>query len=62
LWSVTERSLLGTGPSTIEVLEEEIITKSMDGFVKSTVEEAKKLLPGYESFISEWKDFPVFAV
>ncbi len=41
----------------IESLEEEIITKSMDDYVKATIEEAKELLTGTESFISEWKDF-----
>jgi Zn-finger nucleic acid-binding protein len=41
----------------IEALEEEIITKSMDDYVKATIEEAKVLLAGPESFISEWKDF-----
>ena len=41
----------------IEALEEEIITKSMDDYVKATIEEAKELLTGSDSFISEWKDF-----
>jgi len=41
----------------INALENEIITKSMDGYVKATIEEAKDLLTGPESFISEWKDF-----
>ncbi|MFC1784929.1 zf-TFIIB domain-containing protein [Candidatus Neomarinimicrobiota bacterium] len=41
----------------IAALENEIITKSMDDYVKATVEEAKDLLIGPESFISEWKDF-----
>ena len=41
----------------IEALEEEIITKSMDDYVKATIAEAKELLTGPESFISEWKDF-----
>ena len=41
----------------IQALEEEILTKSMDEYVKSTIEEAKELLTGPESFLSEWKDF-----
>lgn len=41
----------------ITALENEIITKSMDDYVKATVKEAKDLLIGPESFFSEWKDF-----
>ena len=29
----------------------------MDDYVKATITEAKELLTGPESFISEWKDF-----
>lgn len=41
----------------IDYLEEEILTKSMGEYVKATIEEAKDLLTGPESFLSEWKDF-----
>ena len=41
----------------IDSLEEEILTKSLGDYVKSTIEEAKELITGPESFISEWKDF-----
>lgn len=41
----------------ISALEEEILTKSMGDYVQATLEEAKELLVGPESFISEWKDF-----
>ncbi|MBC8342627.1 MAG: zf-TFIIB domain-containing protein [Bacteroidetes bacterium] len=41
----------------IDALEEEILTMPMGEYVKSTIEEAKELLTGPESFLSEWKDF-----
>ena len=41
----------------IIALEEEILTKSMGDYVKATVEEAKEIINGPESFLSEWKDF-----
>ncbi|MCW8850601.1 MAG: zf-TFIIB domain-containing protein [Melioribacteraceae bacterium] len=41
----------------IEALEEDILNKSLDEYVKATLEEAKELINGPESFISEWKDF-----
>jgi len=41
----------------INALEQEILTKPLDDYVKSTLEEAKELLNGPESFISEWRDF-----
>lgn len=41
----------------IDALEEEILTKSLNDYVKATIVEAKELLTGPESFISEWKDF-----
>ena len=43
--------------SIIAILEEEILTKSMSEYVKSTLEEAKEILTGPESYLSEWKDF-----
>ena len=41
----------------IDALEDEILTKSMGDYVKLTIEEAKEILTGPESFLSEWKDF-----
>ncbi len=41
----------------IDALEAELVTKSMGAYVKATLAEAKELLTGQESFLSEWKDF-----
>lgn len=41
----------------IDALEEEILTKSMSDYIKATIEEAKELITGRESFLTEWKDF-----
>ncbi len=41
----------------IEALEKEILTKSLSEYVSATIEEAKELLVGPETFLSEWKDF-----
>ena len=41
----------------IEALEKELLTKSVSEYVDDTIEEAKELLTGPESFLSEWKDF-----
>ncbi|KAA3620378.1 MAG: hypothetical protein DWQ05_00095 [Calditrichaeota bacterium] len=41
----------------IAALEEELLTKSVNDYVKATVEEAKELISNPESFLSEWKDF-----
>jgi Zn-finger nucleic acid-binding protein len=43
--------------SIIQFLEDEILTKLLGDYVKATIEEAKEILTGPESFISEWKDF-----
>lgn len=43
--------------SIIKYLENAILTKSLGDYVKATIEEAKEILTGPESFISEWKDF-----
>ena len=40
----------------IAVLEDELNSKSVSEYVKSTLGEAKELLTGPEGFISEWKD------
>ena len=41
----------------IEALANELLTKSVSGYVKASLEEAKEIITGPESFISEWKDF-----
>ena len=41
----------------IDALEEELVNKPLGDYVKATIEEAKELINGPESFISEWKDF-----
>ena len=41
----------------ITALEEEVLTKSTSDYVKATLAEAKELVTGQESFLSEWKDF-----
>lgn len=41
----------------IEALEQEILTKSVGEYVSATIDEAKELLTGPETFLSEWKDF-----
>lgn len=41
----------------IDSLEEELISKSFSEYVKSTINEAKDLITGPNSFLSEWKDF-----
>lgn len=43
----------------IAALEDELLTKSFSEYVKKTLEEAKELITGPESFISEWKDFSI---
>lgn len=41
----------------IESLEEELLTKSFSEYVKESVQEAREILTGPESVLSEWKDF-----
>ena len=41
----------------IAALENELVSKPLNEYVKETLEEAKELITGHESFISEWKDF-----
>ena len=43
--------------SIIEALTNELYTKTFSEYVKETLQEAKEILTGPESFISEWKDF-----
>jgi Zn-finger nucleic acid-binding protein len=41
----------------IEALNEELLAKSFKEYISSSIEEAKEIVTGPESFISEWKDF-----
>jgi Zn-finger nucleic acid-binding protein len=41
----------------IESLTEELITKSFSDYIKDSLVEAKEIVTGPESFLSEWKDF-----
>ena len=41
----------------ITALEKEIINKSFPEYISATIQEAKEIFTGPESFISEWKDF-----
>ncbi|MGD9652539.1 MAG: zf-TFIIB domain-containing protein [Candidatus Dadabacteria bacterium] len=44
-------------PKIIESLEDEISRKTLADYFKESVEEAKEIVTGHESFMSEWKDF-----
>jgi uncharacterized protein len=41
----------------IDALEDDLTSKSAADYVKASIEEAKELFSGSESFISEWRDF-----
>ena len=41
----------------IEALTDELLTKSFSEYIKASLEEAKEIITGSESFVSEWKDF-----
>ena len=41
----------------IDALENELTTKTTNEYIKASVEEAKELFTGTESFLSEWRDF-----
>jgi len=41
----------------IEALTNEVYSKSFSDYVTSSIEEAKEIITGPESFVSEWKDF-----
>lgn len=41
----------------IEAMIEELLTKSFSDYIKASIEEAKEIITGPESFVSEWKDF-----
>ncbi len=40
-----------------DALTDELLTKSFSDYVKASLEEAKEILTGPESFLSEWRDF-----
>jgi len=41
----------------IEALEDELLTKTFSEYIKVSIQEAKEIVTGPESFFSEWKDF-----
>ena len=41
----------------VDALNSELANKSIPNYVKASLEEAKEIITGPESFISEWKDF-----
>ena len=41
----------------IDALENELTSKTTSEYVKASIEEAKELFNGPESFLSEWRDF-----
>jgi Zn-finger nucleic acid-binding protein len=41
----------------IDALTNELLTKSFSEYIKESLEEAKEIITGPESFVSEWKDF-----
>jgi Zn-finger nucleic acid-binding protein len=43
----------------IDALTNELHTKSFSEYITSSIEEAKEIITGPESFLSEWKDFSV---
>jgi len=43
-------------PKIIESLEDEISKKTVSDYVHESIREAKEIVTGHESFMSEWKD------
>ena len=41
----------------IASLTEELLSKDVPAYIRASLEEAKEILSGPESFVSEWKDF-----
>jgi len=41
----------------IEALANELLTKTFSEYIKASIEEAREIATGPESFLSEWKDF-----
>ncbi|MHC4149297.1 MAG: TFIIB-type zinc ribbon-containing protein [Planctomycetota bacterium] len=47
----------GEFKAIIEALTNELLTKTFSEYIKASIEEAKEIVTGPESFLSEWKDF-----
>ena len=47
---------IGEFQAIIELLSEELLTKSFSEYIKSSLQEAKEIFTGPEGFISEWRD------
>jgi len=47
----------GEFKNIVDALDAELAHKNMSEYVKDSLEEAKEIITGPESFISEWKDF-----
>jgi Zn-finger nucleic acid-binding protein len=47
----------GEFKKVIDALTKELLTKSFSEYIKASIEEAKEVITGPESFASEWKDF-----
>jgi len=47
----------GEFKKVIDALTNELLTKSFSEYIKASLEEAKEIITGSESFVSEWKDF-----
>ncbi len=47
----------GEFENIVETLKNEMLSKSFSEYVTSSIEEAKEIISGPESFLSEWKDF-----
>ena len=47
----------GEFPRVIEALEHEVTTKTFSDYVKASVSEAREIVTGPESALSEWRDF-----
>lgn len=41
----------------IESLEQELVSKTFSEYIETSIEQAKEIISGPESFMSEWKDF-----
>lgn len=41
----------------IESLEQELVSKKFSEYIKASIEEAREIITGPESYMSEWKDF-----
>ena len=48
---------IGEFNKIIEVLTNELLTKTFSEYIKTSISEAKEIVTGPETFLSEWKDF-----